>query len=256
MVEMAKLELINMLEIIKEAFQIKVKKNVLQLHQIGHFIIWFSAFVGAFKEQNLLWQASDSVQSPLIRFECCLSAHMHPTSSVAQMLDWVKDQKPTEEKTCIQNYFKNFLLHYIPCNCCSTFHDCLFQYYLLLTRKVEPYNLLPLTHLWCCVNWENTSSLCFPLLPRIWRRALKNVITIFLRHRYFSLQVWFAYICLNTCAVAKKQEAHTHRLNLQRRLLFQLGDTKNISVLNVLWISETHLWEALVCVWGSTTNGT
>lgn len=51
---MAKLELINVLQIIKEAFQTKVKKNVLQLHQVGHFIICFSAFAGALLEQNLL----------------------------------------------------------------------------------------------------------------------------------------------------------------------------------------------------------
>lgn len=97
---MAKLELINVLKIIKEVFQTTVKKNVLQLHQVGHFIVCFSAFEGAFLEQNLLQckQALDSVQSPLIRFECCLSAPMHAPAQLHKCWAESRTRSPLRTK--------------------------------------------------------------------------------------------------------------------------------------------------------------
>lgn len=203
----------------------------------------------------MLWykQASDGVQPLLIRFECCLSAQCTQPAQLHKCWTESRTQKPIEGKNCIQNYFKNFLLRYIPCNCCSTFHNCPFQYCLLLARKVDPYPFLLSIYdvdIFLCVH---------PLLPRTRRRALK------MWSQYFYLSIlqltcliclFSTFICLNMYAVAKKQEAPTHRLSLQRRLLFQLGDTKSINALNALWTHETRLWGALVCVWGNTTNET
>lgn len=95
------------------------------------------------------------------------------------------------------------MLGYIPWNCCSTFHNCPFQHYLLLARSHRTSFLLPI--------YGVDIFLCLPVPPRTRRTALKHLITRFCR--YFGSQVQFAFSVPSSawlCMQLPKNKMHTH----------------------------------------------
>lgn len=129
------------------------------------------------------------------KFECCLSARMHPASSAAQVLDSIWDQKPIEEKNAFKIIFNI---------CCYiVFHVTVVAHFIIFPFHTTSF-LLPI--------YGIDIFLCFPLLPRT-KRALKKVITIFLLVDTSAYGSDLHFQCLHlpeyVCSCQKTRSTHS-----------------------------------------------